>query len=82
MKDNKKIGNWISVKEKLPDGFRYQRLWLTVRYPNGARVVVEGCYDAYCGEFRYPNQRPIKKLDVTAWKKYYMPEPYREEDGG
>ena len=80
---------WISVEERLPEAFG--KYWATIRYNDGRisdPVVVDfrGATQNYVVDT--PNGREYETwgIDsafhgsrVIAWRKYYIPEPYRSE---
>lgn len=77
-----KMNNWIPVEKELPQTYIFDRLWLSIQYPNGYSRTVEGRYDMYNNKFLHANQKPIKDK-VTAWMEYRTPASYiaEEEEG-
>lgn len=82
-------GGWIPAEERLPEVFG--KYWATIRYDDGRisePVVVnfQGVKQKYVVDT--PNGREYETwgIDsafhgsrVIAWRKYYIPEPYRPE---
>ena len=71
---------WIPVEKELPQTYIFDRLWLSIQYPNGYSRTIEGRYDMYNKKFLYVNQKPIKDK-VTAWMEYRTPASYLGEEG-
>ncbi|WP_368296138.1 hypothetical protein [Enterocloster citroniae] len=69
---------WIPVEKELPQTYIFDRLWLSIQYPNGYSRTIEGRYDMYNEKFLYVNQKPIKDK-VTAWMEYRTPASYLED---
>lgn len=67
------------VTDERPMTSRWDRLWITIQYPNGRCGTIEGRYDMYEHTYLYPNQKLIK-YKVVAWMKWQPPEPYGQED--
>ena len=70
---------WIPVERERPQTYIYDRLWLTIQYPEGFCRTIEGRYDRYENSFLHVNQKPIKEK-IVAWKKYGVPSPYQTID--
>lgn len=73
------MNNWIPVEKELPQTYIFDRLWLSIQYPNGYSRTVEGRYDMYNKKFLYVNQKPIKDK-VTAWMEYRTSASYFAEE--
>lgn len=65
---------WIPVTCRMPD--KWMKVWITIKHSSGVVFTEEGRWE---GLFKHPNGRTIK-YPVIAWKPYYTPEPYKEEE--